>query len=96
VLADDGVGRARSLVCGQRRGSRQRCVACTQAARAEVVSVGLSVAEEQRILDAHARTNWGPMRLAAVTGRHRATVWKALKRRCLAPASRHAPDVQAL
>jgi transposase InsO family protein len=35
---------------------------------------------EQRILDARAKTNWGPMRLAALTGRHRATIWKVLKR----------------
>lgn len=40
----------------------------------------LSAVEEQRILAARARTNWGPMRLAAITGRHRATVWKVLKR----------------
>jgi transposase InsO family protein len=40
----------------------------------------LGEAEEQRILDARARTNWGPMRLAALVGRHRATVWKVLKR----------------
>ena len=40
----------------------------------------LSADEEQRILDARARTNWGPMRLAAITGRHRATVWKVLRR----------------
>jgi hypothetical protein len=36
----------------------------------------LSVAEEQRILDARARTNWGPMRLTWLTGRHRSTIWK--------------------
>jgi transposase InsO family protein len=40
----------------------------------------LSAEDEQRILDARAKTNWGPMRLAALTGRHRATVWKVLKR----------------
>ena len=40
----------------------------------------LSVLEEQRILDARARTNWGPMRLAALTGRHRGTVYRVLKR----------------
>jgi transposase InsO family protein len=40
----------------------------------------LGAVEEQRILDARARTNWGPMRLAALVGRHRATVWKVLKR----------------
>jgi len=40
----------------------------------------LSVAEEQRILDARAKTNWGPMRLQVVCGRHRSTIWKVLKR----------------
>jgi transposase InsO family protein len=40
----------------------------------------LTSAEEQRILDARVRTNWGPMRLAALVGRHRATVWKVLRR----------------
>ena len=40
----------------------------------------LSTEDEQKILDARARTHWGPMRLAALTGRHRATVWKVLKR----------------
>jgi hypothetical protein len=43
-------------------------------------SWALSELDEQRILDARARTNWGPMRLAALVGRHRATVWKVLKR----------------
>jgi hypothetical protein len=40
----------------------------------------LSAAEEQRILDARARTNWGPMRLRWLTGRHRSTCWKVLAR----------------
>jgi transposase-like protein len=40
----------------------------------------LDVEVERRILDARARTNWGPMRLAALVGRHRATMWKVLKR----------------
>src|SRR3954462_11760589 len=40
----------------------------------------LSAGEEQRILDARARTNWGPMRLAALVGRHRGTVYRVLKR----------------
>ena len=40
----------------------------------------LSAEQEQRILDARLRTNWGPMRLAAICGRHRSTVWKVLKR----------------
>jgi transposase InsO family protein len=40
----------------------------------------LSAEDEQRIIDARRRTNWGPMRLAALVGRHRATIWKVLKR----------------
>src|SRR5689334_2711116 len=40
----------------------------------------LSDADERRILDARARTNWGPMRLAALVGRHRATVYGVLRR----------------
>jgi transposase InsO family protein len=40
----------------------------------------LSVEEQQRIVDARAKTNWGPMRLAELVGRHRATVWKVLYR----------------
>jgi transposase InsO family protein len=35
---------------------------------------------ERQILRARARTNWGPMRLAALVGRHRATIWKVLWR----------------
>jgi transposase InsO family protein len=35
---------------------------------------------EQAILDARSRTNWGPMRLTALTGRHRSTIWKVLAR----------------
>ena len=31
----------------------------------------LSADDERRILDARERTNWGPMRLQALTGRHR-------------------------
>jgi transposase InsO family protein len=40
----------------------------------------LSAAEERRILDARARTNWGPMRLQAITGRHRGTISRVLVR----------------
>ena len=40
----------------------------------------LSSVDEQRILDARAKTNWGPMRLTWLTGRHRSTCWKVLKR----------------
>ena len=40
----------------------------------------LSAEDEQRILDARAKSNWGPMRLMALTGRHRGTIYKVLKR----------------
>jgi transposase InsO family protein len=40
----------------------------------------LTAEQEQEILDARARTNWGPMRLTILTGRHRSTIWKVLKR----------------
>jgi transposase InsO family protein len=40
----------------------------------------LSPAEERRILDARARTNWGPMRLQAITGRQRGTISRVLTR----------------
>jgi transposase InsO family protein len=40
----------------------------------------LSAEQEQAILDARRRTNWGPMRLTWLTGRHRSTCWKVLKR----------------
>lgn len=35
---------------------------------------------ERAILDARARTNWGPMRLAWLVGRHRSSCWKVLAR----------------
>jgi len=41
---------------------------------------GLTVEQEEAILDARAKTNWGPMRLAFLTGRHRSTIWKVLRR----------------
>src|SRR3954451_6523249 len=40
----------------------------------------LSREAEQAILAAREKTNWGPMRLTYLTGRHRSTVWKVLKR----------------
>src|SRR5215218_9742036 len=40
----------------------------------------LTAEQEQPVLDARAKTNWGPMRLAWLTGRHRSTCWKVLKR----------------
>jgi transposase InsO family protein len=58
-----------SLVCLRTRSSRPR--SCPWA---------LSSEDEQAILDARAKTNWGPMRLTWLTGRHRSTIWKVLKR----------------
>ena len=40
----------------------------------------LSAEQEQAVLDAREKTNWGPMRLAWLTGRHRSTIWKVLQR----------------
>lgn len=40
----------------------------------------LDQAAEQRILDARARTNYGPARLAGLVGYRRSTVWKVLSR----------------
>src|SRR3954452_19052719 len=54
----------------------------------------LSREEEQVILDARAKTNWGPMRLTWLTGRHRSTCWKVLKRHGLS-RRRRGPARQA-
>lgn len=62
-------GERRSLGCLRTRSTRPR--SCPW---------GLTAAQEQEILDARARTNWGPMRLTFLTGRHRSTVWKVLHR----------------
>src|SRR4051794_8451874 len=40
----------------------------------------LSAEAEQAILAARAKTNWGPMQLQFLTGRHRSTIWKVLAR----------------
>jgi transposase InsO family protein len=40
----------------------------------------LSAEQEQAILVAREKTNWGPMRLTYLTGRHRSTIWKVLAR----------------
>jgi transposase InsO family protein len=40
----------------------------------------LSAEAERAILEARAKTNWGPMRLTWLTGRHRSTCWKVLHR----------------
>jgi transposase InsO family protein len=40
----------------------------------------LSAEQERAICEARLRTNWGPMRLTYLTGRHRSTIWKVLNR----------------
>ena len=40
----------------------------------------LGLAGQQAILDAREKTNWGPMRLTWLCGRHRSTTWKVLHR----------------
>jgi transposase InsO family protein len=51
----------------------------------------LSGEQERAILDARARTNWGPMRLTFLTGRHRSTIWKVLARHGCSHRRRSAP-----
>jgi transposase InsO family protein len=58
-----------SLACLRTRSSRPR--SCPWA---------LSVEQEQAILTARERTNYGPMQLQFLCGRHRSTIWKVLHR----------------
>src|SRR4051794_41826140 len=39
--------------------------------------------DERAILEAREKTNWGPMRLTFLTGRHPPTIWKGLARPAL-------------
>lgn len=56
--------------------------ACLQARRPVPGSCpwALSEEQEQAILSAREKTNWGPMRLTYLTGRQRSTIWKVLHR----------------
>jgi transposase InsO family protein len=85
---------ARSMACSPATvtAARDRWLAATDAERANGAWCAprrpvplscpwaLSEQDEQRVLRARARTNWGPMRLTALTGRHRSTIYKVLKR----------------
>jgi transposase InsO family protein len=51
----------------------------------------LSDEDEQAILSAREKTNWGPMRLTWLTGRHRSTCWKVLKRHGVSRQRRSEP-----
>src|ERR1043166_9726359 len=64
------------------RRSWRRSLEClaTRSTRPRSCPWALTQAQEQEILDARAKTNWGPMRLTFLTGRHRSTIWKVLKR----------------
>ena len=52
----------------------------TRSSRPRSCPWALSVEAEQAILSARERTNYGPMQLQFLTGRHRSTIWKVLKR----------------
>ena len=82
VLADDGDQRRAIVGCRPVRSSSGSDGSWCWPRRPVPQSCpwALSGVEEQRILDARERTNWGPMRLQAITGRHRATIWRVLKR----------------
>jgi len=64
-----GEGERVSLSCLRSRSSRPR--SCPWA---------LSAEQEQVILTARAKTNYGPMQLQFLTGRHRSTIYKVLRR----------------
>jgi transposase InsO family protein len=67
-LAADDAERASGAWCAPRRPVPRSC------------PWALTAEQEQAILDARAKSNWGPMRLTWLTGRHRSTCWKVLKR----------------
>jgi len=52
----------------------------TRSSRPRSCPWALSAEDEQRILDARAKTNYGPMQLQFLCGRHRSTIWKVLHR----------------
>lgn len=51
----------------------------------------LTQEQERVILDARARTNYGPMQLQFLTGRHRSTIWKVLARHGVSRRRRSEP-----
>ena len=51
----------------------------------------LTAEQEQAILTARDKTNWGPMQLQFLTGRHRSTIWKVLRRHGVSCQRRSAP-----
>ena len=87
MAATEG-GAAWSLACLRSRSSRPH--SCPW---------GLSAEAEQAILTARAKTNWGPMRLAWLTGRHRSTSGRSAGatacRVSVAPCARRAPGAMS-
>jgi transposase InsO family protein len=85
---------ARSMGCSPTTvtGARDRWLAATDSQRADgswcaprrpvprSCPWALSREQEQAILDAREKTNWGEMRLTWLTGRHRSTIGKVLRR----------------
>jgi transposase InsO family protein len=85
---------ARAMACSPTTvtTTRDRWLAASEAARASGAWCvprpprphscpwALSAEAERVILEARAKTNWGPMRLTWLTGRHRSTCWKVLRR----------------
>jgi transposase InsO family protein len=67
-LAASGAERASGGWCAARRPVPRSC------------PWALGVEDEQAILQARTQTNWGPMQLSAITGRHRSTNSRVLKR----------------
>jgi len=51
----------------------------------------LTAEQERVILDARAKTNYGPMQLQFLTGRHRSTIWKVLARHGVSRRRRSEP-----
>jgi transposase InsO family protein len=74
----------RSLACLRTRSSRPR--SCPWA---------LTVEQERAILSARARTNYGPMQLQYLTGRHRSTIYKVLARHGVSRQRRGEPQRSA-
>ena len=62
----------------QERASRS-CLR-TRSSRPRSCPWALSAEQERVILDARAKTNYGPMQLQFLCGRHRSTIWKVLHR----------------
>jgi transposase InsO family protein len=62
--------------------AERRSLSClrTRSSRPLSCPWGLSVEQEQAILAARERTNYGPMQLQYLCGRHRSTIWKVLHR----------------